>query len=285
MPGTRTWRLAGAVLLLLCAVEARAGEPLVLLASTIGPIEAGIVPLLEDRFEAETGIRVRHVGAGTGEALKLAEKGTFDLVLAHARALEEKFVADGYGTERIPLMYNDFVVVGPRADPAGARGAGGAAAALRAIARASAPFVSRGDRSGTHVAELGLWERAGLKPEGPWYQVFEKGALGNAATLRHAEGLGAYTVIDRATWLSLQGELERLAVLVEKDEALLNFISLIPVSPARFPHVNRAGAAAFVAWLTSPSQGQRLIESFGVERYGQPLFFPDSRAWKARRPR
>jgi tungstate transport system substrate-binding protein len=270
----------------LCAdpAAARAEERLVLLASTIGPIEAGIVPLLEERFEAQTGIRVRHVGAGTGEALKLAEKGTFDLVLVHARALEERFVADGFGTERIPFMYNDFVIVGPASDPARIAGTKRAADALRAIAAASARFVSRGDRSGTHVAEIGLWERAGVRPGGPWYLVYEKGADGNAATLRYADREGAYTVIDRATWLSLRGEL-KLRSLVEGDEALLNFITLVPVNPARFPKVNQAGARAFVEWLTSPTEGQRIVEGFGREKYGAPLFFPDSRAWRAAHPR
>ncbi len=262
------------------APGAAAGGHVVVLASTIGPIEAGIVPLLEDRFEQETGIRVRHVGAGTGEALKIAERGSVDLVLVHARALEEKFVRDGFGTERIPLMYNDFVIVGPAADPAGVRAAGSAAAALQAIAAKQALFVSRGDRSGTHVAEMGLWARAGVKPSGAWYVVYEKGAEGNAATLRFADERQAYTVIDRATWLSIGSGL-KLAVVCEKDEALLNFITLIPVSPKKFPSVNHDGAMAFVRWLTSPEKGQKIIERFGVDRYGSPLFFPDSSEWKA----
>jgi tungstate transport system substrate-binding protein len=273
-------------LLLLAALGAATpragGGGLVVLASTIGPVEAGVVPALEERFEQETGIRVRHVGAGTGEALKIAERGSVDLVLVHARPLEEKFVQDGYGTERIPLMYNDFVIVGPAADPAGVRASGSAAAALRAIARREAPFVSRGDRSGTHVAELDLWSRAGLKPTGAWYLTYEKGAEGNAATLRFAGQRQAYTVIDRATWLS-SGSGSGLAILCEKDEALLNFISLIPVNPKRLAGVNHDGAMAFVRWLTSPAQGQRVIERFGVEKYGSPLFFPDSREWKAAR--
>jgi tungstate transport system substrate-binding protein len=284
MNAFRMESLAVGASLLLAAAAARGADRVVLMASTIGPIEAGIVPLLEDRFEAETGIRVRHVGAGTGEALELAEKGAFDLVLVHARALEEKFVADGFGTERIPFMYDDFVIVGPAADPAGARAAKTAAAALQAVARAGAPFVSRGDRSGTHVAEMGLWEQAGVKPGGPWYLVHEKGAEGNATTLRHADGLGAYTVIDRVTWLSLRGSL-KLALLVENDAALLNSITLIPVNPARFPKVNQADAAAFVAWRTAPDKGQKIVEGFGKERYGAPLFFPDSRAWKAAQQR
>ena len=134
----------------------------VFLSSTIGPIEAGIVPALEEAFEKDTGIRVRHVGAGTGAALKMAEGGRIDLVLAHARSLEEKFVKDGFGTRRVPIMYNDFVIVGPRSDPAGIRGLAKAADALKAIVAKSVPFVTRGDTSGTHVAELELWKKAGL---------------------------------------------------------------------------------------------------------------------------
>jgi tungstate transport system substrate-binding protein len=272
-----------ALAMLGCATARPAGGGLVVLGSTIGPIEAGIVPALEDRFEQETGIRVRHVGAGTGEALKIAERGGVDLVLVHARALEEKFVEAGFGTERIPLMYNDFVIVGPAADPAGVRAAGSAAAALRAIAAKEAPFVSRGDKSGTHVAELELWARAGVKPSGGWYTTFEKGAEGNAATLRFTAARQAYTVIDRATWLSMASGLP-LAILCEKDEALLNFISLIPVNPGKFARVNHAGAMAFVRWLTSPEKGQEVIERFGVEKYGAPMFFPDSREWRAAHP-
>jgi tungstate transport system substrate-binding protein len=257
-----------------------AGGGVVVLASTIGPIEAGVVGALEDRFEQDSGIRVRHVGAGTGEALKIAERGSIDLVLVHARALEEKFVEAGFGTERIPLMYNDFVIVGPAADPAGVRAAGSAGAALRAIAAKEAPFVSRGDKSGTHVAELELWSRAGLKPSGTWYSTYQKGSEGNASTLRFTAERQAYTVIDRATWLSIGSGLN-LAILCEKDEALLNDISLIPVNPRRIPGANLEGATTFVRWLTAADKGQKVIERFGVEKYGAPLFFPDSREWKA----
>ena len=147
----------------------------ILLASTIGPIDAGIVGALEEGFEKETGIRVRHVGAGTGAALKMAEGGQFDLVLAHAKALEEKFVQDGFGTQRVPLMYNDFVIVGPAADPAGIKGMKTAAEALRTIAGKGVTFISRGDKSGTHVAEMDLWAKAGIKPPGPGMSSMKKG--------------------------------------------------------------------------------------------------------------
>lgn len=256
------------------------GDKFIFLSSTIGPIDAGIVGALEDQFEKETGIRVRHVGAGTGAALDIARKGAIDLVLVHAKLLEEKFIADGFGTERIPLMYNDFVIVGPAADPAGIKGMPSAAEALNKIMFSKSPFISRGDKSGTHVAEMELWSKAGVrKPEGAWYVVYEKGAEGNAPTLKYTNEKEAYTVIDRATYLSLKDKI-KLAVLVEGDEALLNFISLIPVNPAKFPKVNAKDTRTFVKWLTSPKKGQQIIRDFGKDKYGSPLFFPNSVEWQ-----
>lgn len=254
------------------------GGGFLLLSSTIGPIDAGIVGALEDQFEKQTGIRVRHVGAGTGAALDMATKGNFDLVLVHAKSLEEKFIAAGYGTERIPLMYNDFVIVGPVADPAGIKGMTSATEALKAISAKGAPFISRGDKSGTHVAEMELWAKAGIKPAGAWYQVYEKGAAGNAPTLTYTDEKGAYTVIDRATYLSLKDKI-KIGILVEGDQALLNYISLIPVNPKKFPRVNAKDTQTFVRWLTAPDKGQLIIRDFGKEKYGAPLFFPNSVEW------
>ncbi len=258
---------------------AKEGDKFILMVSTIGPVDSGIVAVLEDQFEKEMGIRVRHVGAGTGEALKISQNGNVDLVMVHAKALEEKFVKDGYGTERIPFMYNDFVIVGPASDPAGIKGMMSATDALKKIAEKSAPFVSRGDKSGTHVAEMDLWAKAGIKPSGAWYTVYEKGSEGNVATLKYTNEKGAYTVIDRATYLSLKDKI-KLAVLVEKDEVLLNFISLIPVNPKKFPKVDYKDTMIFVQWLTAPDKGQKIVKKFGVEKYGSPLFFPNSRDWK-----
>jgi len=251
----------------------------VFMASTIGPIDSGIVSALEDQFEQETGIRVRHVGAGTGAALKIAEKGNVDLVMVHAKSLEEKFVKDGFGTERIPLMYNDFVIVGPESDPAAIKGLKTAAEALKAISAKGTPFISRGDKSGTHVAEMELWKMSGIKPSGQWYVIYEKGAEGNVPTLRYTDQKQAYTVIDRATYLSIKDQI-KLAVLVEGDEALLNYISLIPVNQKKFPRVNATDVKIFIAWLTSPEKGQMIIRDFGKDKYGSPLFFPNSDAWK-----
>lgn len=251
-----------------------ANDNQILLASTIGPIDAGIVSVLEDSFEKKTGIRVRHVGAGTGEALKLAQSGNFDLVLVHARALEEKFVAEGYGVKRIDLMFNDFVILGPESDPAQIKGVKTSAEALKRIKDSKSLFISRGDKSGTHVKEMELWQAAGLKPEGEWYKVYEKGAEGNAKTLKYTDEQKAYTIIDRATYLTMKNQID-LKVLVEKDESLLNYITLIPVNPEKFPQVKNKQAMQFVDFCTS-KEGQTIIRDFGKDKYGESLFFPNS---------
>jgi tungstate transport system substrate-binding protein len=272
------WIVVLCIFVLIPGLSAAQGGKFILLASTIGPIDSGIVGVLEDRFEKETGIRVRHVGAGTGAALKIAETGNIDLVMAHAKSLEEKFIQGGFGTDRIPLMYNDFVIVGPASDPAGIKGLKTAAEALKKISGKGDLFISRGDKSGTHVAEMDLWAKAGIKPAGTWYVVYEKGAEGNVPTLRYTDSKDAYTVIDRATYLSIKNQI-KLAILVEGDEALLNYISLIPVNPEKFPRVNAKAVKIFVKWLTSPEKGQKIIRDFGRDKYGSPLFFPNSREW------
>ena len=263
------------------AFSCGAADDFVFMASTIGPIDSGIIGVLEDRFEKDTGIRVRHVGAGTGATLNIAKKGNIDLVLVHAKSLEEKFVKEGYGTERIDLMYNDFVIVGPQSDPAGIKGMKNAGEALKKIADRKSPFLTRGDKSGTHVAELVIWEKTGIKPAGDWYIVYEKGTEGNMPTLREADRRGIYTLMDRATYLSLQKEI-KLVVLVEKDEALLNYITLIPVNQKKFPRVNAQAAMTYVTWLTNPDKGQLIIRDFGKDKFGSPLFFPNSKEWRAR---
>ncbi|MGV8056559.1 MAG: substrate-binding domain-containing protein [Smithellaceae bacterium] len=269
------------LLVLLCPSFAWAADAdkFIFLSSTIGPIDSGIVSALEDQFEKETGIRVRHVGAGTGAALQLATKGQIDLVMAHARSLEEKFIANGFGTGRIPLMYNDFVIVGPVADPAAIKGEKSATEALKKIMGKGAKFISRGDKSGTHIAEMELWQKASVKPQGAWYVIYEKGSEGNVSTLKYTDQQTAYTVIDRATYLSLKKQI-KLVILVEGDESLLNYISLIPVNPAKFPKVNSKDTMTFVKWLTSPQKGQLIIRDFGREKYGSALFFPNSLEWQ-----
>jgi tungstate transport system substrate-binding protein len=268
------------LLLLFPSLGLAQSSKFILMASTIGPIDSGIVDLLENEFEKETGIRVRHVGAGTGAALEIAQKGNVDLVLVHAKSFEEKFVKGGFGTERIDLMYNDFVIVGPPNDPAGIKGMKKAAEALKVISQKGVVFITRGDKSGTHVAEMELWDKAGLKPSGPWYVIYEKGSEGNVPTLRYTDQKGAYTVIDRATFLTLKDQM-KLMVLVEKDEALLNYITLIPVNPKKFNKVNYDEAMVFVKWLTFPEKGQKIIRDFGKDKYGSPLFFPNSKEWRS----
>ena len=259
------------------------GQPksgkVILMASTIGPIDAGIVDVLENAFEKDSGIRVRHVGAGTGATLKIAENGNIDLVMVHAKSPEEKFVAGGYGTERIDLMFNDFVIVGPAGDPAGIKGIKLVGEALKKISETKVSFISRGDKSGTHVAEMELWGKAGIKPTGAWYVTYEKGAEGNDPTLRYTDSKSAYTLIDRATYLSLKNQI-KIQVLMEKDEAMLNYITLIPVSPKKFPKVNHEDTMTFVKWLTHPKKGQKIIRDFGKDKYGSPLFFPNSKEWR-----
>jgi len=279
--GMRKLYLIGLLFLLWgCATTNGAGRSkFILLSSTIGPIDAGIVGALENAFEKETGIRVRHVGAGTGAALKIAQKGNVDLCLVHAKSLEEKFVAEGFGTERIDLMYNDFVIMGPANDPAGIKGMSSAPQALKKIAGKQVLFVTRGDNSGTHVSEMTLWQKAGIKPSGSWYHKYEKGSSGNVPTLLYTDEKKAYVVIDRATYLSVRDKI-KLVILVEKDEALLNFMTLIPVNPKKFPKANYQDAMRFVQWLTAPAKGQKIIRDFGKEKYGSPLFFPNSKEWR-----
>jgi tungstate transport system substrate-binding protein len=283
MLGRRPW-LAGLAAALVGLPVARGegqGGRVVMLASTIGPIDAGIVGALEDAFGRATGIEVRHAGAGTGAALEMAKTGSFDLVMVHARVLEDRFVAEGWGLDRRDVMYNDFVILGPAADPAGTRGADKATAALARIAAAHAPFVTRGDKSGTHVKEEELWQKAGLTPSGAWYERWERGSTGNAPTTRHADARQAYVLMDRATYVTLKREI-RLQILVEKDPDLLNYIAVIRVNPARLPKVNADGARRFADWLVG-EEAQRLIQTFGIDRFGESLFFPNSDSWRARR--
>ena len=248
------------------------------MSSTIGPIDAGIVGTLAQKFEEKTGVNVEYIGAGTGKALDMAKKGDYDVVLVHAKALEEQFVADGYGTKRIPVMYNDFLILGPAGDPAGIKGLP-VADALKQFTKGKAKFISRGDNSGTHVKEKELWAAAGVKPEGDWYVVWEGGSKGNSATLKYTNEQQAYTIMDRATYLTVKKDIS-LVPLVQGEESLLNFISIIPVNPQKFSQVNQKLAMDFIKFITS-EEGQIIIRDFKKDEYGEPLFFPNSEEWNA----
>ena len=256
-------------LLLVASAPAAAESPVVILSTTTSTQDSGLLDVLVPMFEERTGLTVKTIAVGTGQALALAARGEADVTLAHAPALEKQYVADGRLLNRRLVMYNDFVVLGPGADPAGIRGARRAAEAFRRIATARARFVSRGDKSGTHTRELALWTAAGLTPASPWY--IESGQ-GMGATLGIAADRRAYTLADRATYLAFTRRVA-LKILVEGDPRLLNIYSVMEVNPANGPRVNAAGGRRFAAFMLAP-ETQRLIGAFGVDTYGQALFVP-----------
>ena len=261
-----------ALALLLTAPGARAGD-FITVASTTSTQNAGLFDHLLPLFEAETGIEVRVVAVGTGQAIRLARNGDADLLLVHDKPSEEAFVAEGYGSQRFDLMYNDFVVVGPPNDPAGIAGTRDAAAALAGIAAAKAPFVSRGDDSGTHRREQSLWAAAGVNPTGASGTWYREAGQGMGATLNTATMMEAYTLADRGTWLSMRGRLD-LRVVVEGDARLRNQYGVTLVSPERHPHVKAGSARRFADWLLSPT-GQAAIDGFAID--GERLFIPNAR--------
>lgn len=248
---------------------ARAESKTVILATTTSTQDSGLLDVLVPLFERQTGYTVKTIAVGTGQALALAGRGEADVALAHAPALERKYVAEGKLTNRRLVMYNDFVLVGPESDPVHVRGERSAVAALRKIAAASARFVSRGDQSGTHLLELALWKQAGVTLAAPWY--IESGQ-GMGATLGIANDRGAYTLADRATFLAF-GRRVALRVMVEGDRPLLNIYAVLDVNPANGPRVNVPGGKAFAAFMLAP-ETQAVIRTFGVDRYGQALFVP-----------
>jgi tungstate transport system substrate-binding protein len=271
---TRSLRLATLLALALAASPLRAEQPFVTLASTTSTRDSGLYDDLLPKFTRAAGIEVRVVAVGSGQAIELGRRGDADLLVVHDPELEERFVADGFGVERRSLMDNDFVIVGPKADPAGVRGRRDAPAALAKIAAAKAPFASRADSSGTHQKERRLWKDAGIDPtqfSGAWYR--ETGS-GMGATLNTAAGMGAYALADRATWDAFgnKGDLE---LLVEGDARLDNPYSVILVNPAKHPHVKADLARRLADWLVS-SEGQAAIAAF--ERNGHALFRPTASA-------
>ena len=263
----------------LCGLPAQAAETL-RISSTIGPVDAGMLPLLAETFTKETGIAVTIAKAGTGATLKKAESGSFDLVMVHARKLEDAFCAAGFGVDRRDVMYNDFVILGPAGDPAGIKGMKKVTEAVKKIAEAKVPFVSRGDKSGTHVKEMEIWAAAGIRPSGTWYEVWEGGAKGNKATTLYVNEKQAYTLMDRATWLTVKDEVS-VVPLMEADPLMLNLIAVIRVNPEKFPDIHKDEALKFADWVVG-DEAQTLIRDFGKDKYGQPLFFPNSDQWNAK---
>jgi tungstate transport system substrate-binding protein len=241
------------------------------LATTTSTQDSGLLDELLPLFERESGVEVKVVAVGSGQAMELGRRGDADVLLVHSPAAERRFMDEGFGDKRMAVMHNDFVLAGPTEDMAKVKAASSAVDAFKAIATAQSPFVSRGDESGTHTKEREIWQAASVIPEGGWYM---SAGTGMAQALRIAQEKQAYILTDRATYLALKAELA-LVVLVEGDERLLNRYSVITINPARHAHVHEQEANRFAEFLLSPS-GQKAIGAFGVERYGQPLFFPDA---------
>jgi len=280
---------------LLCTVglllaSCAASEAQVLrLATTTSTYDSGLLDDILPLFEAESGVRVDVIAVGTGQALALGRRGDADVLLVHAVSKERAFVDDGYGLARLPVMFNDFILVGPLEDAAKISGGNLAADALKQIANVGAPFASRGDDSGTHARELALWQAAGLQPdaEAGWYLSLGQSM---AATLQFADQAGAYTLTDRGTFMAQRAQLQQLEIMVggdsiseNVDPALTNPYSVIPVNPARNEGIQVELAQKFVGWLLS-LETQKRIAIFGVNKFGQPLFFPDSENWRSSRP-
>jgi tungstate transport system substrate-binding protein len=256
------------------AVPRTGNEKDIILATTTSTQDSGLLDVLVPLFQEQTGFQVKTVSVGTGAALALGARGEADVVLVHAPASEVQWMQQGNGTERLLVMHNDFIIIGPTQDPAKIKGENDALAALRKIADARVPFVSRGDNSGTQQLELSLWQKINVTPKGqPWY--IESGT-GMGQTLTIADQRQAYTISDRATWLAFKGRID-LPIMVERDPVLLNVYHVMPVNPAKFPNVpvNAAGGKAFADFMVAP-ETQNVIGEFGKDKYGEALFVPDA---------
>lgn len=257
----------------LMTAPAVAQDKSIIVSSTTSTQDSGLFGYILPKFKEKTGIDVKVVAQGTGQALDTARRGDADVVFVHAKAQEEKFVAEGWGVKRYPVMYNDFVLIGSKSDPAKVKGKD-ILSALKAIHDAGAPFVSRGDKSGTHAAELRLWKEAGLDPAGSkpsWYREIGQGM---GAALNTANAMGAYVLADRGTWISFKNK-EQLEILVEGDERLFNQYGVILVNPEKHPHVKKEYGQQFIDWLIS-DEGQQAIAEYKIE--GQQLFFPNAKS-------
>ena len=262
---------AAAALLLGSVQPTTAADRFITVASTTSTEDSGLFKSILPKFTEKTGIEVRVVAKGTGQAIDIAKRGDADVLFVHHKPSEDKFVAEGFSTERKPVMYNDFVIVGPKADPAKVGGSKDVSAALKGIAAAKAPFVSRGDDSGTHKSEQALWKTAGVDPTtgDGWYRAIGQGM---GATLNTAAAVSGYAMTDRATWLSFKNRGD-LDILVEGDKRLFNQYGVMLVNPAKFSHVKAADGQAFVDWLVS-AEGQQAIADYTIN--GNSLFFPNA---------
>jgi tungstate transport system substrate-binding protein len=264
-------RLIALALTLGAAFAAHAQDKFIVMASTTSTEQSGLFAHLLPAFKAASGIEIRVVALGTGQALDTARRGDADVVFVHDQAAEEKFVADGFGVKRLPVMYNDFVIVGPKTDPAGARGKD-VVAALAKIATSGQPFVSRGDKSGTHAAELRYWRMASIDVETNKPKGYQACGCGMGPALNISASTNGYVLTDRGTWLNFKNRAD-LAILVEGDQRLFNQYGVIAVNPARHPHVKAQLAQTFVDWVVSPA-GQASIAAYKIN--GQQLFFPNA---------
>jgi tungstate transport system substrate-binding protein len=272
MPTRRSLFVLAAAIALAAAFPARAQDKSIVVASTTSTQDSGLFGHILPLFKVKSGIDVKVVAQGTGQGLDTGRRGDADVLFVHAKAQEEKFVADGFGVKRYPVMYNDFVLIGPKSDLAGIKGMSDVAKALQAIKSRGAPFISRGDRSGTHIAELDLWKAAGIdigKEKGPWYKEIGQGM---GAALNTASAANAYVLADRGTWLSFKNRGD-LDILVAGDKRLFNQYGVILVNPARHPHVKKELGQAFIDWLVS-LEGQRAIADYKVG--GEQLFYPNA---------
>ncbi|MFL6950046.1 MAG: extracellular solute-binding protein [Xanthobacteraceae bacterium] len=265
--------LVASLILLANVAAATAQDQSIVVASTTSTQDSGLFNHILPIFKARTGITVKVIAQGTGQALDTGRRGDADVVFVHARPQEEKFVVEGFGVKRFPVMYNDFVLIGPKSDPAGIGGTKDIVAALTTIKAKGTPFISRGDRSGTHAAELALWKLAGIDAagadRGPWYKEIGQGM---GAALNTAAAADAYVLSDRGTWISFKNRGD-LAIAVAGDQRLFNQYGVILVNPTKHPHVKKDLGQAFIDWLTSP-QGQGAIADYKID--GQQLFFPNA---------
>lgn len=258
--------------LALCAAPETFAQKFITVASTTSTEQSGMFKHLLPIFQKKTGIEVRVVALGTGQALDMARRGDADVVFVHAKSAEKKFVAEGFGVRRLPVMYNDFILIGPKSDPAKVAGGMDITEALKRIKGATAPFVSRGDRSGTHIAEIALWKRSGIDiaaEKGPWYRDTGQG-MGPA--LNTASSMNGYILSDRATWLAFKNRGD-LTIVVEGDKRLFNQYGVMLVNPEKHKHVKREMGQAFVDWVVSP-EGQKAIADYKIGK--DQLFFPNA---------